>query len=252
MHSQKVADALRSCIDKPVTELVPRILDLFPDIAALRFVAYRPAPTLGERLAHADSQLLEVSKSAAAVHESCGVGFWDAILGIALKRGELGSKFIEMALTHDAAPDEEEFRLSRRQIGNGDLDSLLASPPDGYGIAISSRIEFRDGGEAHLPMLDFRCPHSSAAVPALRAALAKMGQRCGVLVRSPRSYHYYGLELVNKEGLVQFLAKALLIAPIVDARYIAHRMLDGNCRLRLAAVRGKGAAPVVEAVFGYD
>ena len=93
-------------------------------------------------------------------------------------------------------------------------------------------------------MLDFRCPHSPQAIIFLKNAMLALGQRKGVLVESPRSYHYYGLELIPEEELNKFLGHALLIAPIVDGRYIAHRLTDGACRLRIGAVRNKGFTPL--------
>jgi len=240
---------LNDCVGKPARVLLPCILDLHHEIAAITFVAYRPAPNLAERLEEDGGPSREILHCAEDLHNRYGVGFWDSILNIGLRRGELGSRFVELALIHDAAPDEREYRFTRSEVLAGRHATLLDSPPEGYGVAISSRVHLEDGSIAHLPMLDFRCPHSAGAIAMLRSALAAMGQGQGVLVRSPRSYHYYGLDLVSERGLTTFLARALLAAPIVDARYIGHRLLDGACRLRLVAVSSKGDAPVVHEIL---
>jgi hypothetical protein len=241
--------SLQECVGKPVTSLIPFVFALHPQIEAVHVVAYRPAPNLGERIEHERGVLKETSECAALLHERYGVGFWDSVLSMALHKGELGAQFVRLAMMHDAAPDEREFRLTRREWDDGKFDAIDEFLPDGYGVAISSRLELSGQGEAHLPMLDFRCPHSDAAVALLRGLFQELKQERGVLVKSRRSYHYYGLNIVSKAGLTEFLARALLASPVVDSRYIGHRMLDGACRLRISAAQGKGQIPVVEEIL---
>jgi len=245
--------SIRDLIGKPVTLLVPRILEIIPDISAMTVVTYRPAPVLAERMQHdAAPPLPEIRKCAEFLHDQYGVGFWDAVFALSMKRGDVNAKFVELALLHDASPDERETLLERAEITTDGLERIIADTAPGHGVALSSRVVLAGGATAHIPMLDFHCPHSAGLAALLKQALLTMQQSRGVLVKSPRSYHYYGLEVVSPEGLTAFLARALLIDPLVDARYIAHRLIDGVCRLRLGAARNKGSAPTIEDVIDAD
>jgi hypothetical protein len=241
-----VLSAAAQELGKPVTSLIPHILESLQDVASITLVMYRPAPALGERLSqHHPDDSREIWEQANSLHKLYGIGFWDAVLAMTVSQGQVASRFIDLALLHDAAPDEREIKIQRHEVTRENLERIVADAPGGYGVALSSKMTLFDGESAHIPMLDFRCPHSDQMVLLLKRALRALGQRKGVLVQSPRSYHYYGLELVSQGALTDFLARSLLIAPIVDARYIAHRLIDKVCRLRLGSVANKGAAPVI-------
>lgn len=250
-----VTDFTRSIlghVGKPVTWLVPQIVESLPEVAGISLVTYKPAPVLSDRLGNKLNPAPEVQNCADSLHESYGIGFWDAVLAISMKQGNVSPEFVDLAVLHDAAPDEHETSLSRKEVTCENLEAIVHSAPRDYGVAMSSCLVLYNGTRAHLPMLDFHCTHSEEMVGVLKRALRAMGQRRGVLVQSPRSYHYYGLQLVTRDLLIDFLARALLFAPIADPRYIAHRLIDGTCRLRLGAVEGRGAAPMIKDVLDGD
>jgi hypothetical protein len=95
--------------------------------------------------------------------------------------------------------------------------------------------------------MDFRV---SAADPVLEShrdklllALKGMGEQRGLLFKSGASFHYYGLRLMDETEWRQFLGRCLLTAPLTDARYVAHRLIEGFGVLRIASTRRKPVSP---------
>ncbi len=95
----------------------------------------------------------------------------------------------------------------------------------------------------HIPMMDFRCEPSSRNLKLVVEAMRRVGQQDGVVLESGRSYHYYGFNLLDEAGWLDFMYRNLLLTPFVDARYIGHRLLAGIARLRITASRGKPTVP---------
>jgi len=88
-----------------------------------------------------------------------------------------------------------------------------------------------------VPMMDFSCPCSDGNARAIARMLEIVGHREGILVESGHSYHFYGTSLLVQNEWIDFMAKAVLFAPYVDPRYVAHRLADGQCRLRIFSSR---------------
>ncbi len=116
-----------------------------------------------------------------------------------------------------------------------------------HALAVTSEVTLEDGSRRHIAMMDFRV---SAAPSVLRthrdrlvAVLRGMGERAGVLFRSGASFHYYGLKLLTHDEWRTFLGRALLVAPLVDARYVAHRLIEGFGVLRIHSSKDKPTTP---------
>jgi len=100
-------------------------------------------------------------------------------------------------------------------------------------LAVCSRCHLADGSIVHIPMLDFRCKQSPVNQQKVESSLRAVGQRRGYVLESGLSYHYYGHDLMGERSWIQFMGKCLLLSPLVDSRYIAHRLIDGACALRV-------------------
>jgi len=62
-----------------------------------------------------------------------------------------------------------------------------------------------------------------------------------------------GATLLSNDEWVRFMGRALLLAPFVDARFIAHRLLDGECCLRVFAKSKTPPTPLIEScIFHPD
>lgn len=237
---------------KSVLNFFPVLCSLNREITGIRFDVYKPAPGLSERL---DNMLTpeeqELRDSALALRDADGIPFWDATLAISMQRGVISDRFIETALAHDASPDERHLNLTSDEISVERIAILIAELPKGFGLAACSRVTLQSNRIAHIPMLDFRCPCRQENAEAIVKMLRVMGFSEGILVESGRSYHFYGTSLLSEASWVEFLGRALLFAPVVDSRFIGHRLADGQCRLKVTDPRN-GFMPRITHVFTSD
>jgi hypothetical protein len=150
------------------------------------------------------------------------------------------TRFVTEALRHRGYP-EPLFELHAQDLGA----ALLTSPPAGRVRALCSRVRDRAGSFKHLPLLDFRHPVSEEASDVLALAMCHLGETEGALLATGRSYHYYGLAPRDLGGWRRFMSQALLLTPLVDARFIAHSLIDDLACLRLDPSDTHPREPVV-------
>ncbi|MGC2202532.1 MAG: hypothetical protein WA633_20645, partial [Stellaceae bacterium] len=105
----------------------------------------------------------------------------------------------------------------------------------------------------HIPMLDFRAEAPTKTDTMARTleliakALIRNGAPDGVILCSGDSFHYYGLDPLDEIDWREFMLRSLLLEPLIDVRYIAHRLLSGKATLRITSSRSKPAMPYVAA-----
>ena len=102
----------------------------------------------------------------------------------------------------------------------------------------------------HIPMLDFQCEPSAPFLDLVCFAIAELGEADGAVLNSGKSFHYYGFRPMDPTGWATFLGKALLLAPLVDARQIAHRTREGQGVLRISRSAAKPHVPDLVQVLG--
>ena len=243
------ASALSSLVGQPITRAIVDLVKENPLIERVAFVAYRPAPGLDARLTRSVDPNIEIRNEAAQLREQYGIPFWDSILAISMKRGQIPERYVDLAILHDRAPDEHCVHTLSKDLSQEWIEATAAGIPNGFALAFSSHVALRDGTEAHIPMMDFRCNPSPQNSLIVKKALTAMGEHSGVLINSGRSYHFYGLRLLSQQEWVRFLAMGILFSPVVDVRYIAHRLADGACRLRVSLGPDKPTLPHVGEVF---
>lgn len=238
-------------IGKSVFEFYPRLRDALPQLSEMEFVTYKPEPKLSERLQHTlTAEEIELRDSATKICHGNGIPFWDALFGISMTRDHFVDRFIDAAFSHKGETPDRRFRVARDNISSEQISSMIRELPSTCGLVASSRVLTTEGNNeiAHIPMLDFRCPVSPGNAQALLRILTLLGHEHGVLAESGRSYHFYGIRLLAPNDWNQFMAKALLFAPVTDPRYIAHRLIDGQCRLKVTDSKD-GTIPRISHVF---
>jgi hypothetical protein len=101
----------------------------------------------------------------------------------------------------------------------------------------------------HIPMMDFRIESGRdiGQLRLLKDCLRRLGQTDGVLLDSGQSYHYYGFGRLSQPEWTRFMTACMLLEPLVDVRYIAHRLLAGKAALRLNGTPQKKTVPKVVA-----
>ena len=80
----------------------------------------------------------------------------------------------------------------------------------------------------------------------MRCGLQQIGQDRGVVLRSGKSYHYIGFDLLDEAGVLDFISRSLLLLPLVDGRYLGHRLLEAELALRVSGCERKPVPTVVE------
>jgi hypothetical protein len=217
------------------------------DIRSIVFTSYRPTVGLDARLPRRPLEIKKILKDATRVLESHQLPLWAAIMDAYLERPLALTELLAQALLHDRS-DEDRFELGRTEVQTDILDGIVARLKPGYVLAVQSDVSLAGGGTAHIPMMDFACRPSPYMQHTVKRVLGKIRKATGLLLESGRSYHYYGLDLLSETEWRSFLGRALLLTPMVDVRYVAHRLIDGFCRLRLTATNDKPVVPAVVSI----
>jgi len=179
-----------------------------------------------------------------------GIPFWHALFleGEKLPAG-VPRSIVESALYHQDVDVRNERRLTVHGEIRAEIQAVIDECPPDEMVVLTSRMTTTQGETRHIPMLDFSSKSSiPGAEPSVRNALHVLGQD-GLLVSSGRSYHFFGDTLLVENEFRDFLARALLLAPITDDRWIAHQLISGFCCLRVSD-SDKGLAPVSLGRFG--
>jgi hypothetical protein len=135
------------------------------------------------------------------------------------------------------------LRISRDQVLVGRLTELMNTQPAGYHLSFSSKIELGGEETKQLPLLDFHCPESVENDRLVSEVCKQLYRDTTLIFSSGESYHALGLDPLDEHGFRDFLTRSLLFAPIVDARYVAHQLLEGACALRLSNSANKPNRP---------
>lgn len=180
-------------------------------------------------------------------------GYWPSILTICWadtsSRDTLSRAILSAAKHGGSAGIIRTIDLTRGEILQGALLRCAARLRAGESLFVSSKVTLVDGRTMHLPMMDFTCYDTSQDLRKLKVALSALKLGTGFVLRSGKSFHYYGVSMLTEEKWIEFLGKCLLLVPITDARYIAHRMIDGTCTLRISSGPGAAKIPVVASIL---
>lgn len=220
----------------PVSDLIRALPTIVPDVATFDFCVYQSRQSMldvTDRLA---------SPSAASwTHGKHG---WERIDQKPFRQDQL-DEVIGLALRHST--EHSARPMPAYEVADAAFLNLVPVRGDQV-AAITTRCKLRDHSEANLSMLDFRCPPEDYFVYALKIALRKIAPGGGAIVHSGRSLHFYGFELLSESGWRTFMYRSLLLSPMTDARYVAHRLLDGFADLRITTSSVK---PMVPTILAY-
>jgi hypothetical protein len=170
---------------------------------------------------------------------------------LALAEGKHLELFADRALIHFHGPRAEEYLLSSEDLAGDGIGNLIERLPSEHGLTVCSDVRLASGTTLHIPMMDFLCSPSDANENLVISLVRRLEQPRGLLANSGNSYHFYGCNLFENDEWRRFLARALLLSPITDPRYIAHRLMDGFCNLRIVD-RKTSPIPNIEKTFSSD
>jgi hypothetical protein len=183
--------------------------------------------------------LLDIAREARHQH---GLSFWESLITATVKLGpQFPEELIDAALYHqDVAKSGRRFQLPASQLTTERIEAIsaLAGPRDI--LMIRSQV-----GDRFIPMVDLSLPSEiEDGADVVRRLFSQLGVP-GYLLRSGRSYHFYGERLLDQSENYRFLGTALLLAPLVDQRWIAHQLIEGQGALRISAGYEKQHFPYV-------
>lgn len=180
-------------------------------------------------------------------------GYWQSVLTVCWRsescEGSLLQAIRHAAEHRVAAGTIRTYRVPRERVIASTFERYVASLQPDEVLAVLSEVKLADGTWAHLPMADFACRDTEADLRKVLTAIRALGHNSGVVVRSGESFHFYGFQILSEAEWLASLGRFLLLAPIIDVRYIAHRIIDRVCTLRVCAGGGKPSEPIVAAVL---
>jgi hypothetical protein len=223
-------------------------------VAALRFKIYGPTPLLEERISEsADPAVLEIIERAGELRKQWSemtgtqLAFWDSISASSLI-DSAADRLIEEAVRHDPKSLTEEVLVESLSVQR--MQELAESHNTAENVmALYSSCSLESGSFAHLPMMDFRGAPSERHLARIKKGLHSIEQTRGAILASGRSYHFYGFDLLTEHQWLAFMGRCLLLAPLTDSRYIAHRLIEGEAALRLTRSISKPQIPSVIALL---
>lgn len=215
----------------PPLPLAPVLADLLTEARVVEvqlITTKRPHSFLGREVSP-EAQLL--ARTARYRHREHGYGFWDAMLsGLNESDAQTRRAVLQWALRHDTESVVSTDISKDQFVENLDTGLYNGLPPRQL-TSLSSRVQTIDERILHLPMLDLGVPSAELALDVLDALPLPCA---GVLISSGHSFHYIGSNPVTEYQLIDFLAHAQLLAPLIDQRWAAHQIINRWCGLRIS------------------
>jgi hypothetical protein len=175
-----------------------------------------------------------------------GFDFWDALLTLGMHEGFLPMKLVKQAAVHPTFENPNRIiKFTKDRVNETNLLKLLIKLNTNEALGLSSIVEISNNQIMHIPLVDFHCPPNKKNLKFVKAALKEIGEKDGIILNSGRSFHYYGFELKPEKEWKKFLGLCLLLSPLVDPRYVAHRLIDGESVLRIYSNSIKPNVPIV-------
>lgn len=216
-----------------VVDVIAQILEHLAWGGTARLLDISPAPTAQRRTSDPEGRSDAIFTEALKLRAATGLPFWDAVFLTGETRPDgITAEIVDGALLHQSLRVAAHRDVSIDQKVRARL--LERSQTDATITALSSEVRLPSGETRHLPMIDFasksRRPGSTESVVTTARGLGIPG----FVMKSGRSFHFYGAALLTQDELRRHLSRALLLAPVTDARWIAHQLLDGMCSLRIS------------------
>jgi hypothetical protein len=192
--------------------------------------------------AEVSTRAQEVTGPAREEHRRRGFGFWEYVLSATYDiDANTRRALIDGALRHNSS-ETIQTQLSLSEFNRSLSAQAFRGLPERTIISLTSHVETSAGRSWHLPMLDMGAPVGAAGAAACVDALNSLGIS-GQLYESGRSYHFIADRPVSPDNFRVVLSRAQLLSPIVDARWIAHQLIDGRAGLRISTDTARHAVP---------
>ena len=235
---------MRSAVGCHVSHAIAEVVRSSKHIGLVEFVRVPASSRTVQERVSLTPPVADVLQHALELREGTGLPFWDSAMVSSFGIGDVVDPLLRAAVHHNPRPPTLA-RLSRTDCTPENIQALASLCLEGEGVALLSAVTVDDGGTRHFRMLDFHLPCGRENQATAVASLDALRSGQGFLVESGKSYHFLGVDTVSSEELMAFLARALLLGPVVDRAWIAHQMLEGRCALRVSSRVGQTNMPKV-------
>lgn len=205
-------------------DVLDEVISLNPEISTFHFFQFNPSAKIQERLINPTEAERDLINSAIQKKGKSGLPFWEALLSTVLENGSWSKSLLAATLLHQ--PNPELIKVDKDIVRQYFLENA------GSEIACNSTVTLSTGETAHIPLLDFKAPYSSRNCMLVSDCVRQLGLK-GLVINSGRSFHFWGGDLVTKEGLLALLGRFSLLHPISDKSWAAHQIMEGSASLRI-------------------
>lgn len=227
-------------IHKSAIEFVRLLPTFFPTAVDFQFFIYQPYKGVEKRIEHKYRKRNYKKSLFGELKWS-----FEKDLILQVQDNLNNTPLIEELTSHDNERENEKIHsVASIQFQNWlSLAEEALSTEEAIGLC--SKCTTSDGQILHIPMMDFSCPPDENSLTFLKEAFRSFGLQEGVFFDSGRSYHFYGLQLLDETEWRSFMGKCILLEPFTDVRYIAHRLISGKAILRLTPSKLKPQIPTI-------
>jgi hypothetical protein len=208
-------------------DVIEQVAASNPDVSQFHFAerddrGYLPSERLPRHLV----------ESAAKLRETYGIPFWEAVFICAEDiEGEVG-QVLDAALYHE--PVNSTITFSADDVVGGSLREAVSRLEPNRALDLTSTLRTGQGEIAQWTLLDFRLKTSSTHESVAAEICRRVVGDSGYLLESGESYHFIGLRPRSAESWIKMMGRSLLFGPHIDARWIAHQLIDGSSALRVS------------------
>jgi len=208
-------------------DVVQRVAESNPDLVEFHFSARDDRGFLpSERLSR---PLVEAAVDLRATY---GIPFWEAAFICAEDIEGGAEQLLDVALYHE--PVRSTITLSASDIVSGSLRDVVSSLKPNRALDLTSTVGANSGEVVQLALLDFRLKASSSHALVAAEICRRVAGDGGYLLESGESYHFIGLRPMSPDVWIKMMGRSLLFGPHIDARWVAHQLIDGSSALRVS------------------
>lgn len=168
-------------------------------------------------------------------HQRRGFGFWEFALERSIGAdASTRQALLRGALIHDSSVANLRTPLSVDELAAELAQGAWEGLPARTMVNLCSTVSMTDGRSASLVLLDFGLPASVLSSLEVAIDVVDALGVSGALFTSGRSFHFVSGQVAEPDEMRAVLARAQLLSPLIDARWVSHQLIDGESRLRIS------------------
>ncbi len=210
------------------------------NVVAITVCRYETPPLLQQRINPTVFEQ-EIITAALSIRGETRIPFWEAVFAACIKAGRCTDPLLDATMFHNGPGDPT--RVTVGELQSQGLQRFVDSGQRNVGLA--SLVELENSDTHHLALMDFHCSINEENTEIVAAVCRRLMPLGFFLLDSGDSYHACGIALLTANERLEYLARSLLFAPIVDVAYVAHQLLQSMSSIRISGGGSKTKCPEV-------